>query len=158
MHFVRKIICICKTDKLFCAVHIRITNRTWRDLEVGIAYIIICFLGLVIIRLFPQVLSLIPPCMFRLWSGIPCPSCGGTHCAVQLAHFHFLPAFLSNPFIFVMLLLLTFWGMNTIVGLVTKKNVKFILSTKEKRILKWSIILTVPINWIYLITKTIIQH
>jgi hypothetical protein len=139
-------------------VQISIKNRSWRELEVGIAYLSISTIGLLIIWLFPHALSFIPPCMFRLWSGIPCPSCGGTHCAVQLANLNFVQAFLSNPFIFLLLVLLAFWGMNTTAGVVFKRNIQFLLSNREKLTLKWIIILSIPVNWLYLLLKSTIFH
>lgn len=135
-------------------MQIGIQKRSIRDLEIGIAYLAIMATGFVLITFIPKALNLIPPCLFRLWTGIPCPACGGTHCAVYLVHFEIYNALIANPFIFLSLLLLFLWGVNTIVGIVLGKNLKFQLSHIEKRIMNIILLFAVPLNWIYLIGKT----
>ena len=136
-------------------VRLILKKRSIRELETGIIYLVVGGLGVLFIKVFPDVGNLIPPCLFRLWSGIPCPSCGGTNCAIQLVQFHFWQAFLYNPFIFIVLIFFSLWGMNTLSGLVFRNNIHFVLNATEKKALQWIILLLLPVNWIYLIMRTV---
>ncbi|NOY90582.1 MAG: DUF2752 domain-containing protein [Deltaproteobacteria bacterium] len=40
----------------------------------------------------------LPPCGFKLVTGLPCPGCGLTHSFTAMAHFDFVGAVLANPF------------------------------------------------------------
>lgn len=40
-------------------------------------------------------------CILRGATGIPCPLCGGTTCAVEAAHGHPLAGLLANPVVFI---------------------------------------------------------
>jgi hypothetical protein len=42
-----------------------------------------------------------PKCWFRQLTGIPCPTCGATRCAMALIHGHLGDALHRNPFIFL---------------------------------------------------------
>ena len=43
------------------------------------------------------------PCPFKLLTGLKCPGCGITHMIMALFRLDFKEAFLSNPFLFVLL-------------------------------------------------------
>lgn len=45
-------------------------------------------------------------CLLRGATGIPCPFCGGTTCAVEVGHGHVLAGLLANPLVFVGTILL----------------------------------------------------
>lgn len=38
-----------------------------------------------------------PRCLFKAWTGLPCPTCGTTRAALALARFDFLQAFTRYP-------------------------------------------------------------
>ncbi len=40
----------------------------------------------------------LPPCGFKLVTGLPCPGCGLTHSFTAMAHFDFVGAVYANPF------------------------------------------------------------
>jgi Protein of unknown function (DUF2752) len=42
-----------------------------------------------------------PKCLLRHLTGIPCPTCGATRCALALAHGNLAGAWIRNPFMFV---------------------------------------------------------
>ena len=136
-------------------MRIEIQKRSLKELEIGIAYLVIMAFGFIIIKFFPKAFNLIPPCLFRLWTGIPCPACGGTHCGLYLAHFNIGQAFLANPFIFFLLLLLFLWGMNTLAGIVLRMNLIFILTKIEKKLLNSAILLAIPLNWAFLVLRVV---
>jgi hypothetical protein len=135
-------------------MRITIQKLTLKDLEIGIAYLTIMAIGFFIITFFPKALNLITPCLFRAWTGIPCPACGGTHSAIYLAHLQLYKSFIANPFVFLLLLVMFFWGVNVVLGIIIKKNFKFLLSTVEKKQVRITILLVIPLSWVFLIVKT----
>jgi len=40
----------------------------------------------------------LPPCGFKVVTGLPCPGCGLTHCFTAMAHFDIFAAVHANPF------------------------------------------------------------
>ena len=144
-----------KRTKNRVQMRIEIQKRSLKELEIGIAYLVIMAFGSIIIKLFPGAFDLVPPCLFRLWTGIPCPACGGTHCGLHLAQLNIYQAFLANPFIFLLLMLLFLWGMNTLAGIVIKKNFRFFLTKIERKYLYSAILLAIPLNWAFLILKVV---
>jgi uncharacterized protein DUF2752 len=42
-----------------------------------------------------------PKCLLRHATGIPCPTCGATRCALAFAHGDLISAWIRNPFMFV---------------------------------------------------------
>lgn len=133
-----------------------VQNRSADQLLVGTAYIIILLIGFSIVRFFPQILRVIPPCGFNLVTGVSCPACGGTHTALYLSQLRIGQAFLSNPFVFILLIAMIFWGMNTLAGHVLKRNLLFELLPSEKKIVAKAILWAIPFNWLYLIIRDIL--
>ncbi len=132
-------------------VQIKIQPQRFVDLQVGIAYSVIGALGFGIARYFPKVIDLVPPCLFRYFTGIPCPACGATTSGFCLSQFQMAGAFRSNPFFCGLFFALVFWGINTFAGLVLKKNLSFSLSANEQRILRLTLILAFFSSWLYLV-------
>ena len=132
-------------------MRLKIRHTTFSDLKLGFIYLLIGIVGFLFTRFNQNLFDIIPPCMFHEITGIPCPTCGATHCGYYLSRAQFIPAFVSNPFIFFLFIGLVLWGGNTLAGLVLNKNIKFILTVKESRIIRILLILSLPLNWIYLI-------
>ncbi len=70
----------------------------------------------------PLLLSLgdLPLCAFRLWTGRPCPLCGGTHACAALAEGNFLAAWQASPGLMPLFLLAALqtvqWGYEAVSG------------------------------------------
>lgn len=110
-------------------------------------------IGLIGIYIFPEYLNLVPPCLFKLLVGIPCPACGATHCAIYFGHFQFLSAFLANPFFFLFFIGLILLGLNTLLGVFSAKTVTVQFSKNEYNWVRYFLIFSLPLNWIYLVCK-----
>jgi hypothetical protein len=55
-------------------------------------------LGLLLaVALIPRISGLVPPCLFRSLTGVPCPTCGATRAALALARLDPVAAWISNP-------------------------------------------------------------
>ena len=129
----------------------RIERRRKSELQVGLYYTIIGILGFVLANFIDDLPRLIPPCMFHAITGIPCPACGGSRTGILLSHFQVLDALTLNPLFFILFLALAVWGLNTITGLLSGRNLVVELSDAERKIMRWIILLAIPINWLYLI-------
>jgi len=56
-------------------------------------------LGLLLARYFPFDLISLGACPWRALTGIPCPTCGGTRCMVELTHLNLGAALAMNPLV-----------------------------------------------------------
>ena len=133
-------------------MRIKWVNRDYSDLFLGTIYGVIGLVGLSIALFIPKMLQIIPPCKFYLWTGIPCPSCGATRSGIHLAHFELKNALYANPFFFLVYLALFCWGLNTLWGLIFKKNLFFILTAGEKSKLRYIILMIIGASWILTIS------
>ena len=126
-----------------------------KDLQIGFIYGLIGITGVIFSLVIKDLNRFIPPCMFRILTGIPCPACGGTRTGIYLSHLQFLKAFKMNPLFCLIFISLALWGINTLVGMFLGNNMTIMLSKKEKQILKWIVILVLPLNWLYLILASL---
>ena len=94
-----------------------------------------------------------PGCLFRRLTGMPCPTCGATRCAMALAHGDLLGAMRHNPLMFVC------YGLTVVVNVYAAVVLLFrlprlrlpSLPAKVKRALSVLVVLGLGANWIYLI-------
>lgn len=97
-----------------------------------------------------QAAALVPPCLFHSWTGLPCPTCGGTHAAVALSRLDFAGAFTANPLAAAAGIL--FFAGGTIAGAAALAG----RPLSEPRLgprSRWAAILALAINWIYLLAR-----
>ncbi len=130
-----------------------IKKRSFADVYVGLIYGGIGLLGWTLARTVPNLPQYMPPCLFRQWLQIPCPACGSTHAGLELANFHFLQAFIINPFMFFVYVGLFLWFLNSLGGALLEKNLSFILTKRENRMAKILFVLAIPLNWFYLSSR-----
>ncbi len=133
------------------------TPTTRAQLTIGLIYAGIGVLGFGLAHIGEPLLRFIPRCLFRLWSGLPCPTCGATRTGIELSHFHIAEAFLENPLFFLLFTALFFWGMNTVIGVVTGKNIKIDLTKREKKLVRILLLSAILLNWLYLVLRTILD-
>jgi hypothetical protein len=109
--------------------------------------------GLFGVRAMRDFLPLMPPCIFRRLTGIPCLTCGGTHCASALSQLDMTAAFLANPLIMISLVALVLFSLMQLSGMLLKKRLQITLSPFEKQGIRIFAIFLVAANWVYLIIK-----
>jgi len=139
--------------RIFQQMKFSIEKRTKSDLQVGLIYAFIGIVGLILAFFLKSLPRLLPPCLFRTITGVPCPACGATRTGILISHFKIMDAFLLNPLFFVLFLCLAVWGINSIIGLLFGKNVAIELDNKESKILRLTILIAIPLNWFYMIIK-----
>jgi hypothetical protein len=140
---------------LYLRMKLLFRSRNFSELLVGLAYMIIGVIGWVCARFLPHVDRFIPPCMFRMITGLPCPACGATHSGMYLSHFQISKAFSANPFFFLLYLALAVWGLNSFVGLVWGYNIGFALTEKEKQYMFRGLLSLMVANWLFMIGRVL---
>ncbi|NLP12790.1 DUF2752 domain-containing protein [bacterium] len=102
----------------------------------------------------PDLDTLVPPCLFRMWTGLPCPACGATRSGIFLSRLAFKDAFFANPLFFVLYLALAAWGFNSIIGALFGKNSRLVLNKRESDIGRHVVLPAVLLlNWLFLILQ-----
>lgn len=66
--------------------------------------------GLLAVRLYPALVYGLSRCPLRDITGVPCPTCGGTHSAADLAAGRWLAALQDNPVVAVGLVVFAVWA------------------------------------------------
>ncbi len=97
--------------------------------------------------------SLLPPCIFKTMTGIPCLTCGGTRCVLSIGHLDIAGSFLSNPLIFLTLAGLVIFSILVLTGLAFKRRLEINLLPKEKIVLRYAVIGLIAVNWAFLIIQ-----
>jgi hypothetical protein len=128
-----------------------IRSTKFSDLQIGLILLILGMLGMAISLFFPGQVSRMPGCLFRAWTGVPCPSCGATHAGMQLSHAHLFRALRINPFFSLLYIGMALSALNAISGLIFGKNIAIARSERESRLLRNLLVLSVPLNWLYLV-------
>lgn len=94
-----------------------------------------------------------PHCAFLALTGHPCVTCGATRAAIQLGHGHFAAAWHFNPLmtfayfamaifdLYALVILVSGWPRLRVTG----------FSGLEKKLLRFSVIALLALNWIYLL-------
>jgi hypothetical protein len=129
---------------------LKIENEAPRS-PVHVVWGAIAILTIVGARIFSGLLPFAPPCIFRAITGIPCLTCGGSHCVVALSRFHPLGSFLYNPLIMIILVGLILLSLGYAFAIIFRRRLSLALSKTEKRIIRIAIVLLVGANWAYLI-------
>jgi hypothetical protein len=94
-----------------------------------------------------------PGCWIRQLTGVPCPTCGATRCAMSLARGDLVGAWWHSPLIFVC------YGLTLLVNLYAAAVLLFRfprlrlahLAPKVKHALEALVIIALTLNWIYLL-------
>jgi hypothetical protein len=132
-------------------VKVEVTLLKTQKVQPGLYFFFIGIISFLFVHYFPGVLQLIPPCQFREWSGIPCPTCGATRVGVLLGQFQFYKAFLTNPLFSIIYMAIAGWGLYSVLALFVKRQLTVSPSAKEKMAVKLVILLSIPVNWLYMI-------
>jgi hypothetical protein len=112
---------------------------------------LIAILAIIGARIFSWLLPFAPPCIFRTITGIPCLTCGGSHCIVALSQLNPLASFLYNPLIMLSLVAMMLFSLGHGFAFIFRRRLAFTISNGEKRTLRLAIILLIAVNWAYLI-------
>jgi len=132
-------------------------SRTLYELQTGLICTVLGAFAVAVVHFAPRLLMLIPPCLFRAWTGIPCPACGATRAGMLLSHFHLADAFALNPLFTLLFIGLALWGGNSILGVLIGSNIRISFTPRTQQIINKLFVVAFPVNWIYLILSTLLK-
>jgi hypothetical protein len=96
-----------------------------------------------------------PKCLLRHATGIPCPTCGATRCALAFAHGDLISAWIRNPFMFVCYagtILLDLYAATVVLFRLPRVRLAG-LPAEIKHRLCVVVAVAVGINWCYLLAR-----
>jgi hypothetical protein len=130
-------------------MHLTLKKRASGDIVFGLIYGTIAILALIAVRFLP-VLELMPSCVFRAFTGIPCPTCGATRSLVHLANGNLSASFGMNPaialFIFAALLMFAY----DVATLFSGSRISLSLTPREATLIRAGAVVVLLANWAYL--------
>ena len=130
-------------------MRLHLTKRTAHNIPFGLIYGTIAVLGLVAARFLP-VQKMLPSCVFKTFTGIPCPTCGTTLLLTHLAHGDLTGAVCLNPavacVIIAALLLLVYDAATLFSG----SRVAWSFSHRESSWIRSGAVAAFLMNWFYL--------
>ncbi|HLP59499.1 MAG TPA: DUF2752 domain-containing protein [Candidatus Deferrimicrobium sp.] len=126
-------------------------ERIKGELNLPLIYFMVtgtCLLFVYVLYLVKQIPRI--PCVFKTITGLPCPTCGATRVLKCLFQFDIVSAFLWNPMLFLAGIAFIAWVVYGFYMSFSGKKAKIILTGKEKRFLRWGVVILILIDWIYL--------
>jgi hypothetical protein len=93
----------------------------------------------------------LPACPFKVLTGYPCLTCGGTRCLAEMAHLSLWESFKYNPFVWLTVIGMIAFSLWVASGFLFKRGISITLTENEKKAIRFAIIALMAINWIYLI-------
>lgn len=117
-------------------------------------FLVLALASAFLLQRWPQLVLGLANCPLRDMTGLPCPTCGGTHAAVDLAHGSLFSAFLANPLVAVGAMALGIWAIYALIAtLIPNLRHCLILGPKEKRATRILAALFILSTWIWEIIR-----
>jgi hypothetical protein len=91
-------------------------------------------------------------CPFKYFTGLPCPTCGGTRGVLAIAGGHVLDGFGFNPLLFAVLVIV---AADLLGRVIFARRLRLTASQRERKILWLSLLALIAINWAYLMLRGI---
>jgi hypothetical protein len=93
----------------------------------------------------------LPGCIFHEITGFPCPTCGGTRSLIALSRLDLVSSLMYNPLVPLFAFGLIIFSLLFLIGAAAKRSLQIVLTDRGKRILRYSAMGLIAINWIFLI-------
>jgi hypothetical protein len=90
-------------------------------------------------------------CYFKLITGLPCLTCGGTRASIRLLHLDPAGALAMNPLVTLAAFVLAAWAAADLVLLTRGRALRVELGPAAVRVLRVALPIAVLANWAYLI-------
>lgn len=121
------------------------------ELNLPLVYLLVASAGVFfvyILYLFNRLPYL--PCVFKVITGYPCPTCGSTRIVSSLIELDILSAFHWNPLLFLGGIIFITWVFYGLYMFFSGEKIKVTLTKKEGLFLRLGLITSFIFNWIYL--------
>ncbi len=130
---------------------ISIRSTKFSDLEFGLLLLLFGLAGMTVSHFLPGIVERLPRCLFRAWTGLPCPSCGATHAGIALSHARIWSALRLNPLFTLLYIGMAVTAANALAGLLFGRNLAVTWSCSGRRFFFKALLLALLFNWIYLL-------
>jgi Protein of unknown function (DUF2752) len=130
-------------------MHLKLNKRASGDIAFGLIYGTIAILALIAARFFP-ILGMMPSCVFRAFTGIPCPTCGATRSLVHLANGNLSASFGMNPAFALLMLAALFMFAYDVATLFSGSRISLSLTPREATLIRAGAVVVLLANWAYL--------
>jgi len=90
-------------------------------------------------------------CYWKVFTGLPCPTCGGTRALACLARLDLAGAFAMNPLVTVAALLIAAWALADLALLPSRRAFTFELGPGPARLARAAAVAAIAANWVYLV-------
>ena len=130
-------------------MHLTLKKRASGDIVFGLIYGTIAILALIAVRVLP-VLELMPLCVFKAFTGIPCPTCGATRSMVHLAHGNLAASVVMNPAIPLLMIAALLMFAHDVASLFSGSRISLALTPREATLIRAGAVVVLLANWTYL--------
>jgi hypothetical protein len=132
-------------------MRVTLQKRTIGEVEFGIIYGGLALLALASARL-PSLMVLVPACVFKGLTGIPCPTCGSTRSVIHLSHGDISAALFMNPLAVLIVIAAVVYFLYCLITLISGlPRLSVSLSDKEKNIMRMGVVLALLSQWFFLV-------
>lgn len=133
-------------------MELKIIYRKKGELNLPLVYLLVAGAGVLfvyVLYLFDRLPHL--PCVFKVITGYPCPTCGSTRIVSSLINFDILSAFGWNPLLFLGGVAFIAWGFYGFYMFFSGRKIQAIFTKKESLFLRLGLLTLFILNWIYLV-------
>ncbi len=130
-------------------MHLILKKRSPGDIEFGLIYGTIALLALAAARYLP-VLDMMPSCVFKAFTGIPCPACGMTRSLVHLAHGDLAGSLGLNPVVTLAMTTVLLLFLYNAASLFSGSRISLSLTSREAQLFRVGTVTVLLANWVYL--------
>jgi hypothetical protein len=95
--------------------------------------------------------DILPGCLFRKATGIPCLTCGGTRSLAALSELDLAASFGYNPLATLTVAAMVIFSLAVASGLIFQRRLVIKPTSTEAIVLRWSLAAAIILDWLYLI-------
>jgi len=136
---------------LLIRMKISIRSTKYSDLEIGLLLLLFGLIGMAISHFLPGVAERLPRCLFRAWTGLPCPSCGATHAGIALSRAQLWSALRFNPLFTLLYIGMAVTAANALAGLIFGRNLAVTCGCTARSLFLKALFSALLLNWAYLL-------
>jgi hypothetical protein len=123
----------------------------WNPSPIHLIWGAIAIAAIIVTGFVAQQLPNLSACPFKVLTGYPCLTCGGTRCLSEMAHLSLWESFKYNPFVWLTVIGMIVFSLIVAFGILFKRGFSVTLTENEKKAIRIAIITLMAVNWIYLI-------
>ncbi|MHB8843449.1 MAG: DUF2752 domain-containing protein [Nitrospirota bacterium] len=132
-------------------MRISLRSRNPGEIEFGIIFGSMAVMALIAARFLPLT-DMAPSCVFKTFTGFPCPTCGTTRSLVRLANGDLTGSLLMNPAVALGMIAAILWLLsNTIIVLLDTSRFTLSFTRSESNMVRVAALTLLLLNWWHLV-------